>query len=169
MAQIKAEIIKDEPWYEIDDVQDLDIAESIFSQERFNKIRNRYGGYWRYPGLVDFCYLVNPYYPPQKMIEEIKANIDVLIRNYPSGIEVNSLIAGKYYGIKKEHICPGNGAAELIKALMEAIDGNIGITFPTFNEYPNRVNKNLIVPYYSQNRDFSYTCEDLMDYYEIPI
>ncbi|NMA36827.1 MAG: histidinol-phosphate aminotransferase family protein, partial [Papillibacter sp.] len=25
---------------------------------------------------------------------------------------------------------------------------------------------NLIVPYYSQNRDFSYTCEDLMDYYE---
>lgn len=166
MAQIKAEIIKDEPWYEIDDVQDLDIAESIFSQERFNKIRNRYGGYWRYPGLVDFCYLVNPYYPPQKMIEEIKANIDVLIRNYPSGIEVNSLIAGKYYGIKKEHICPGNGAAELIKALMEAIDGNIGITFPTFNEYPNRVNKNLIVPYYSQNRDFSYTCEDLMDYYE---
>ena len=164
-APIKVEVLKDEPWYEIDDVQDLDIAESIFSRERFTKIRNRYGGYWRYPRLIDFCYLVNPFYPPKKMMEEMKANMEVLIGNYPSGIEVNSLIAGKYYGIKKEHICPGNGASELINSLIKTIDGNIGITFPTFEEYPNRVIQNHIVPYYPKNRDFSYTCEDLMDYY----
>lgn len=162
---IKAEILENEAWYEIDDVQDLDIAESIFSEERFTRIRNRYGGYWRYPKLIDFCYLVNPFYPPRKMFEEIKANIEPLIGSYPSGIEVNSLIAGKYYGLKKEHICPGNGAAELINSLMKTIDGKVGIIFPTFEEYPNRLDKSLIVPYYPKNRNFSYKCEELMDYY----
>ncbi len=165
-SSIKAEVLKDEAWYEIDDVQDLDIAETIFSQDSFIKIRNRYGGYWRYPKLIDFCYLVNPFYPPEKMIEEIKANIGILIGNYPSGIEVNSLVAGKYYGIKKEHICPGNGAAELISSLMKTIDGSIGIIYPIFDEYPNRLDEKLIVPYYPKNRNFSYGSQDLMDYYE---
>jgi len=163
---IKAEVLKDEAWYEIDDVQDLDIAESIFSEERFAKIHSRYGGYWRYPKIIDFCYLVNPFYPPKKMIEEIKASIESLICSYPSGIEVNSLIAGKYFGLKKEHICPGNGAAELINSLMKTINDKIGIIFPTFEEYPNRLNKNFIVPFYPRNRNFSYTSKDLMDYYE---
>ncbi|OQB13603.1 MAG: Threonine-phosphate decarboxylase [Firmicutes bacterium ADurb.Bin193] len=165
-SSIKAEVLEDEAWYEIDDIQDLDIAESIFSEERFNKIRSRYGGYWRYPKLIDFCYLVNPFYPPKKMIDEIKANIEVLIGNYPSGIEVNSLIAGKYYGIKKEHVCPGNGAAELINSLMKTINGNIGVIFPTFEEYPNRISKNSIVPYYPKNRNFTYKCEELIEYYK---
>ena len=163
---IKVEVLEDEEWYEIDDVQDLDIAESIFSEDKFNKIQKRYGGYWRYPKLIDFCYLVNPYYPPKKMIEEIKANIESLIESYPSGIEVNSLIAGKYFGLNKEHICPGNGAAELINSLMKTIDGKIGVVYPTFEEYPNRLNKNSIVPYYPKNRNFSYNSEDLMEYYE---
>jgi len=165
-SPIKVEVLEDEAWYEIDDAQDLDIAESIFCEERYSRILHRYGGYWRYPRLIDFCYLVNPYYPPKKMIEEIKANIDKLICSYPSGIEVNSLIAGKYYSLRKEHICPGNGAAELINSLMKTINGKVGIIFPTFEEYPNRLKKALIVPFYSRNRDFSYTSEELMDYYE---
>ena len=42
----------------------------------------RYGGYWRFPKLKDFCYLVNPYFPPQKMCEELQANFNVLLREY---------------------------------------------------------------------------------------
>jgi choline kinase len=164
-SPIKAEVLQNEAWYEIDDVQDLDIAESIFSEKSFSLIRNRYGGYWRYPRLVDFCYLANPFYPPRKMIEEIKANLELLIGNYPSGIEVNSLVAGKYYSLKKDHICPGNGAAELINSLMKTINGKIGIIFPTFEEYPNRLDRNSIVPYYPKNRNFSYKYEELIDYY----
>jgi len=165
-STIKAEVLEGEPWYEIDDVQDLDIAESIFSENGFGKIRTRYGGYWRYPKLIDFCYLVNPFYPPKKMIEEIKSSIDKLISNYPSGIEVNSLIAGKYYGLKKEHICPGNGASELINSLMKTVEGKVGITYPTFEEYPNRLNKNMIVPFYPNNKNFSYNSDELINYYE---
>ena len=162
---LKAEVLDDAPWYEIDDAQDLDIAESIFSDKKYDKIKSRYGGYWRYPKLLDFCYLVNPYYPPRRMVEELKFNFDALLSSYPSGIEVNSLIAGKYFGLKKEHICPGNGAAELIRSLMGALSGNVGIVYPTFEEYPNRLCKNKIVPYYPKGRDFAYTARDLADYF----
>ena len=72
-------------WYEIDDIQDLNIAESIFApeKERTHLIQKCFGGYWRYPKMLDFCYLVNSYYPPEKMIDEIKHNFDVLARQYP--------------------------------------------------------------------------------------
>ena len=92
--EIKAERLENEAWYEVDDVQDLDIAESIFAEkgeklERFNK---RFGGYWRYPRLIDFCYLVNPFYPNQKLIDEMQANFGRLLCDYPSGMNVNSLL-----------------------------------------------------------------------------
>lgn len=72
------------------------------------------------------------------MREELKANFDILLSEYPSGMAVNSLLIGKYFGIKQEYACVGNGAAELIKSLMESVEGNIGVVFPTFEEYPNR-------------------------------
>lgn len=133
-------------WYEIDDVQDLDIASNIFSDEEkiLQKYHKRYGGYWRFPHLLDFCYLVNPYFPTKRMKDEMCANFDQLLTNYPSGMEVNSLLAGKYFGIKKEYVVVGNGAAELIKSIMEKhIAGNIGVIFPTFEEYPNRLDKKI--------------------------
>lgn len=130
--EIKAERLENEAWYEVDDVQDLDIAESIFAEkgeklERFNK---RFGGYWRYPRLIDFCYLVNPFYPNQKLIDEMQANFGRLLCDYPSGMNVNSLLGAKYYGLRREQVCVGNGAAELIKALMERLEGKVGMIYP---------------------------------------
>lgn len=40
--------------------------------------------------------------------------------------------------MRTENICVGNGTAELIKSLMENISGNIGMVYPTFEEYPHR-------------------------------
>lgn len=167
--EIKATKLGNESWYEIDDVQDLDIAESIFAptaDEKLTKIQARYGGYWRYPGVIDFCYLVNPFYPPQKLMNEIKANFETLLCEYPSGLEVNSLLAAKYFGLNKEHVVVGNGAAELIKSLMERGEGKIGMAMPTFQEYPNRKNAEDVVPYYPNNKDYAYTAMDLMSFYE---
>lgn len=167
--EIKATKLGNESWYEIDDVQDLDIAESIFAptaDEKLAKIQARYGGYWRYPGVIDFCYLVNPFYPPQKLMNEIKANFETLLCEYPSGLEVNSLLAAKYFGLNKEHVVVGNGAAELIKSLMERGEGKIGMAMPTFQEYPNRKNAEDVVPYYPNNKDYAYTAMDLMSFYE---
>ena len=166
-SNIKALPLNGQKWYEIDDVQDLRIAETIFADdnERLTKIQHSYGGYWRYPSLLDFCYLVNPYYPRSRMIEELKANFETLLREYPSGMGVNSMLAAKYFGIRQEFVCVGNGAAELIKSLMEYIEGNIGIVYPTFEEYPNRKQKHNIVSYFPDNKDFSYTADDLIRHF----
>lgn len=166
--EIKAERLGNEAWYEIDDVQDLNIAESIFAEreQKAEKMSKRFGGYWRYPHLIDFCYLVNPFYPNQKLIDEIKANFERLLCDYPSGMDINSLLAAKYYGLHKEQVCVGNGAAELIKSLMEHVEGKIGMIYPTFEEYPHRRKEEDIIPYYAQNENFSYTAEDLMHFYE---
>lgn len=168
-SQLKALPIKDEKWYEIDDVQDLDIASCLFSDGtvKFQEYHRRYGGYWRFPKLLDYCYLVNPFFPTKRMKDELKANFDVLLENYPSGMYVNSLLAGKYFGIRQELVVVGNGAAELIKIMMEEhADGKVGVIYPTFDEYPNRLNEEQLVAYVCKNEDYSYTADDLMNFYD---
>lgn len=166
--EIRAKKILGYLWYEIDDIQDLDIAESMFAleQERVNLLSNRFGGYWRYPKLLDFCYLVNPHYPPSKLMNEIKANFEVLLTQYPSGVRVNSLLASKNFGVKQEYILVGNGAAELIKGIMNHIVGSIGIIRPTFEEYSNRYPKEKQIVFFPENPDFSYTADDLILFFE---
>lgn len=160
--EIRAKCMDGRVWYEIDDIQDLDIAESMFAppEEKVKKLGSRYGGYWRYPKLLDFCYLVNPYFPPKRLMDEIKANFETLLTQYPSGMRVNSLLAAKDFGVKQEHILVGNGAAELIKALMEGETGKVGFVRPTFEEYYNRCDPAQRVVYRPEG--FTYTADDLM-------
>lgn len=168
-SEIKAKRLSGQTWYEIDDVQDLDIASTLFSDSdegRYSAIASRFGGYWRYPQMLDFCYLVNPYFPPQKMMEEMKSNFDVLVTQYPSGMKVNALLAAKNFGVKPEHIVIGNGAAELIKELMKIFSGKLGVIRPTFEEYGNRYSQELVV-FTSKKDDFSYTVQDIIDFYGV--
>ena len=167
-SELKALPITDEKWYEIDDIQDLDIASAIFSEgeEKLRLYMKRYGGYWRFPELLDYCYLVNPYFPTPKMKDELRSNFDTLLTEYPSGMGVNSLIAGKCFGVKAKHIVVGNGAAELIKSLMSTMKGRLGVVYPTFEEYPNRLEAERIVRFVSSSEDFHYTVDELMAYFE---
>ncbi len=165
---IKALRLSGQKWYEIDDVQDLDIAESLFAPDdetQLKLLQSRYGGYWRYPKLKDFCYLVNPYFPPKKMKDEIRSSFDDLLSQYPSGMRVNSLIAARNYNVDASQIVVGNGAAELIKSLMGVLRGSVGIVRPTFEEYPNRYEKTQEVVFIPDNEAFSYTAADLMTFF----
>lgn len=155
-----------EQWYEIDDIQDLDIAESIFTDRTYDLLCSRYGGYWRYPHMLDFCYLVNPYFPNQRLRDELAASFQRLLTEYPSGQRVNNLLAAKDFGVKEDYIIVGNGAAELIKVLFEQTLGRVGIIRPTFEEYPNRLMPDQIVAYETQAPDFSYSADDIMSYFE---
>lgn len=167
VAEVKAKPVGGLPWYEIDDVQDKDIAETVFAKEedKLEKYMKRYGGYWRFDHLLDFCYLVNPYFPPQKMRDELCANFERLLTEYPSGMFVNSLLAGKNFGIKQDYVVVGNGAAELIKGLMECCEGKIGVVYPTFGEYPHRKKPEDIVPYVVENKNLSYSADDLKTFF----
>lgn len=166
-TNIKALPIGNEKWYEIDDVQDLDIAEAIFAEEKdiLRKYYGRFGGFWRFAGMLDFCYLVNPYFPSKRLKDELRASFDTLLTEYPSGLKINSLIASKSFGVRQDYIVPGNGAAELIKALMDLLPGKIGIIRPTFEEYPNRREGDTLVTYVPQNNQYRYTADDLMSFF----
>ena len=167
-SPLRALPLNGEKWYEIDDIQDLDIASCIFAssdEERYKFISSRYGGYWRYPHLIDFCYLVNPYFPPQQMVDELMASFSTLLREYPSGMRINSLLAGKYFAVKQEYIVVGNGAAELIKAFIEKHTNKIGVIYPTFEEYPNRSAKENIVSYLPTNASMQYDANDIMAFF----
>ena len=176
---MKALPIGNERWYEIDDKQDLDIAEAIFAddQDVLRKYYGRFGGFWRFPQMLDFCYLVNPYFPSKRMKDELRSNFDTLLTEYPSGMKVNTLIASKCFGVSEPYIVPGNGAAELIKVLMESmsylvpphprtpVPSKIGFIRPTFEEYPNRYDKDSQVTFVPQSENYRYTADDLMAFF----
>ena len=168
-TELRAKRLSGQKWYEIDDVQDLDIAESLFaptSKERAERIIRRYGGYWRYPKMLDFCYLVNPYFPTERMMDEMRSNFDTLLTQYPSGMQVNSMLAAKMFDLPHEYITVGNGAAELIKELMLRRSGKTGFIWPTFEEYPNRYPPENRVLYTPEKPDYAYTADDVMRFFE---
>ena len=180
---LKALPVGNEKWYEIDDKQDLDIAEAIFAEDQdvIRKYYGRYGGFWRFPQMLDYCYLVNPYFPSKRMKDELRSNFDTLLTEYPSGMKVNTLIASKSFGVSEQYVVPGNGAAELIKVLMEdtltfnvqCSTFKVGFVRPTFEEYPNRVTPipsggaegGVQVTFVPQNEDYRYTADDLMAFF----
>ncbi|MBR6925991.1 MAG: phosphocholine cytidylyltransferase family protein, partial [Bacteroidaceae bacterium] len=53
-TELRALPVGERKWYEIDDIQDLDIAEVIFSNknDKLARYTKRYGGYWRFPYLL---------------------------------------------------------------------------------------------------------------------
>jgi len=169
-CELKAFVLSGQKWYEIDDIQDKNIAETIFSgspKEKLKRIKNTYGGYWRYPSMLDFCYLVNPYFPSPQMEAEFKAYFSDLLSSYPSGQNTQNLLGAKLFNTEETQILIGNGAAELIRALAAAVNGKIGVIYPTFNEYTEsflaansngRVTNEIVqfIP-----RDLSYTADDL--------
>lgn len=142
-TNLKAHIVDGKNWYEIDDGADLSIAESRFApaETKREKMQKRYGGYWRFPEILDFCYLVNPYFPPRPLVEELKNNFEMLLTQYPSGAAEQSLLAGKIFNIPEENVIVGNGAAELISALSGYTKEKILVPYPTFNEYSERFAK----------------------------
>lgn len=129
--------VGDLKWYEIDDVQDLDIADTLFAPDdkRLSAYELHFGGFWRFSGLRDFCYLVNPYYPPEKMRDQMKYFFDPLLMQYPSGMRIQKLLAGRCFGVSEDHLLVGNGAAELINTLGRAMHGTMALPVPAFNEY----------------------------------
>jgi histidinol-phosphate/aromatic aminotransferase/cobyric acid decarboxylase-like protein/choline kinase len=169
-CELKAFVLTGQKWYEIDDAQDKNIAETIFCgspKEKLKRIQNAYGGYWRYPSMLDFCYLVNPYFPSIQMSAEMKTYFSELLSSYPSGQNTQNLLGAKLYNMEESQILIGNGAAELISALAAVIKGKIGVIYPTFNEYAESFlaansdsqTKNEIVQFIPDN--LSYTADDL--------
>lgn len=131
----------------------------------YNVFKSVGGGYWRYPKLLNFCYPCNPFFPPQRMINEIKANMEKLISEYPSGMRVNALLAAKNLGIDASMVVVSNGIEEIIRSIISITGGKVGCVIPTNEELVNRCGAERMESYVPLNRDLSYTADDIIEYY----
>ncbi len=158
--------IGDRHWYEIDDIQDLDIASVMFAGEkdRLAMLKKRFGGFWRFPFLLDYCYLVNPHFPSPRLIAEFAMNFPTLLAEYPSGQNIQNLLAAKMSGGRQEYFLAGNGASELIKGLLKELDGPVGIHVPTFDEYTACARPGSVVEYRSPAGSFDYSAAGIHEF-----
>ncbi len=163
---IKAKRLNGQRWYEIDDIQDLDIAESIFTpdeDERIRLLKIRRGGYWRYPKILDFCSLINHFFPPKRMKDEIRANFDTLLTDSPSDIRIDRLLVSKNFGIHLDNIVVGNEIDSLACDLMKYLDGKSGVVNKSADELPAWIDRENIESFIPSDKDGLYTANDIMD------
>lgn len=145
--ELHAHILKNEKWYEIDDAQDYDIASIIFApiEQKLKMLQHRFGGYWRFPNIVDFNLLVNPHFPTKEMYAEMQGSFEVLMSEYPSRQSIVNMLAAKMFKVSEDKILVANGSAEFINIGLDILDiKKMLIPYPTFNEYPNRTNAEII-------------------------
>lgn len=159
---LEALVLKNEKWYEIDTVEDKENAEIIFSnpKQQYELLTKTYGGYWRFEDLLDFCYLVNPFFPPQSLVDELNFNLLDLMQSYPSGSKIQSRLGAKMFGIDPSQIVVGNGSAELIKIASKFLKKSLAIHKPTFDEYTSTFS-NLDFQF-SDNDGFEYSASDIV-------
>ena len=112
---------------------------------------NRFpGGYWKYD-IKDFVLLVNPYFPPQAFLDELKDALPRLITCYPSpNVEMVQLLADAVK-IPAHHLVICNGVAELIPILLGRLGMRVAVPVPTFNPYettalPGRLSRFILPP-----------------------
>ena len=165
-SELKALDASDINWYEIDDAQDYDITSCIFSsgEEKLKNFQKRYGGYWRFNKLVDYCYLVNPYYPPKALLDKINYLSKELITQYPSGQKIECINASRMFNdTNEEYLCVGNGAAEVINALGREEKGTMAVTSTVFNEYVRCFDNATINKVDIEKNDYKYNVNELVE------
>ncbi|MCH7737755.1 MAG: histidinol-phosphate aminotransferase family protein [Chloroflexi bacterium] len=106
------------------------------SQE-INHLSSLYGGYWSH-NILDFCYMTNRYFPPRRMIENMQAKLPELLGSYPSTNWYLSSLLAEQIGLSHNELVVGNGASELINAVVSRYVHRLAVPVPTFEEFVNR-------------------------------
>lgn len=135
-STVHAEIIDGQKWAEVDDPNDLRVAEFIFNNAKKSELlENTFGGYWAHD-ILDFCFIRNMYFPNTAMLSEIKNNIVNLLHNYGSKQEILNLKLSYFLLCNIDHIQLLNGASQIYPILQEIMNGKkVLMPNPTFGEY----------------------------------
>lgn len=122
-------------------------------QPPYKVIKELHGGYHRFP-FVDHAYLYNLYFPPEKMLDEIRTDFKELLMNYPVSQNELARLVSQWTGRLPEQTAVGNGAAELIKILCSEPPGKFIIPVPSFNEYVNAAPRSACIRFPLDPPDF---------------
>jgi histidinol-phosphate/aromatic aminotransferase/cobyric acid decarboxylase-like protein/choline kinase len=133
---IYSHIVDNKDWIEVDDTNDIRIAEYKFGNSQKKEILgSSWGGYWNY-NILDFSFIRNMYFPTPSMMANVKNNIEELVWNYGSS---NSIFNQKlsYYLLKDESkLCALNGASQIFPFIKNNYaDFKVLMPTPTFGEY----------------------------------
>ncbi|MBR6391652.1 MAG: aminotransferase class I/II-fold pyridoxal phosphate-dependent enzyme [Eubacterium sp.] len=128
-TEMKAKRLRGHLWYEIDDIQDLDIASSLFERDaikRYTLLEQRNGGYWRYPKLLDFNGAGKSYFPSARMIDEMKFSFNKLMTQTPSGSDTIRLLFSKCFNVRQEYIAACSCENAFFLSLSASLKGRNG-------------------------------------------
>ena len=125
-------------------------------------VSSLYGGFWNFD-TKDFCYMTNPYFPPQEFIDSLGSRLRQLVKSYPSTNWYISSLAAKPLGLTHEELVVANGASELISALTDQFVEHLSVPVPTFDEFVNRAaSQGKRVSPYQLTGDFELDAEDFV-------
>jgi len=152
-------------WVEIDNLNDLSIAEKIFCQnsKKLNILSQEHGGYWRYD-FVDHCLLYNLYFPPPKLLKILTERRSDLVLNYPAGQKSIVWFLAQYLQEDPQYLAIGNGVSEFIRIIANNLRGKMMTPTPSFNEYENSVSINQLIRFpLLPERDFEFDIESFLN------
>jgi histidinol-phosphate/aromatic aminotransferase/cobyric acid decarboxylase-like protein/choline kinase len=132
---IYAEIVEGEQWSEVDDPNDLQVAEFAFNRNRKKILEYNFGGYWNYD-VLDFCFIRNMYFPNHAMISELRNSLPDLIHNYGSRQAVLDRKMSWFLLCKEANVLALNGASQIYPMLANRFGAaKAFIPRPSFGEY----------------------------------
>jgi histidinol-phosphate/aromatic aminotransferase/cobyric acid decarboxylase-like protein len=121
-------------------------------------------GYERAVDIVDFCFIANPYYPSEGMVEALQQGLPALIKSYPSSNPATAQQAlAQVLGVAAEDLIVGNGATQLIVLINEMLVKLIGVPVPTFGEYIEKLRNPASAELFALLPDHDYQL-DLMEF-----
>ena len=133
---IYAENVDGLSWAEVDDPNDLRLAEFKFNANSRQEVLDRsWGGFWSYP-ITDFAFIRNMYFPPASALSEVRNNLFELMTNYGSCQKILNEKLGYFTLLPAENLILLNGAAQVFPLLKQWLAGKRAIIpKPTFGEY----------------------------------
>jgi histidinol-phosphate/aromatic aminotransferase/cobyric acid decarboxylase-like protein len=146
-AQIHAEILDGEAWAELDDPNDLRVAEFVFDRgARGALIDEAFGGLWAH-NVLDFGFIRNMHFPPGAIFAEMKGNLPNLLANYGSRQTVLNQKLAYVLLCNAAHVLALNGASQAYPLLRNYFRGEtMLIPEPTFGEYPRLADSHVTYP-----------------------
>lgn len=107
--------------------------------------------------VIDYCFIANPYYPTDDMLEQMKSKLSSIIKAYPSS---NPRLARQHLAevlqVNAEWLVLGNGATELITLIEKHLVNDLAIPIPTFSEYIEKLRTSDAAKFFQLNPKKNY-------------
>jgi histidinol-phosphate/aromatic aminotransferase/cobyric acid decarboxylase-like protein/choline kinase len=149
-----SEVIDIKDWSEVDTPNDLELCEFKFSDKKIEILEKNFGGYWKYPDIIDFYFIRNMHYPSETFLSEMQSQLPHLLQNYGSKFDVVNKKLSYFLLENENNLCVLNGLSQIYPFIKEKYHDKISlIPNPTFGEYLN-ISDNVVK--YQDNIGYKY-------------